>query len=367
MVSPLNHRRRCQLRSVSVTWWKKLGLLLYNITLCAILPTLTTSTSSPPSDVRRWSIPLLQLKIRNRYCGRSSSLFSSSATDGGVTHDYCDKSYMLDESDFEEEECDIEVEDWGPYDSEESIISRSLRTSTFNSMMFRGGGAAAAATNSRIHLPGLHSGWRKKNGGKLNQKKNEVKKKLQQLKQQQIQHIESIQQAKLRQFRRAFKKKQRAFQVSLYNFNSRMNYNFPKPPYTLWRGASDEPIIGKTTLTGKIFLCNIIMFGIQMMNPQITSLGAKRSDMILEGRQLYRLITPIFLHGGIGHLMANSYSLKSMGMNVRFNRARKRQLTDETSPGVGWRGYRGRNFLPGRICHRICQHRPGHDASGLAC
>lgn len=241
---------------------------------------------------------------------------------------------MLDESDFEEEECDIEVEDWGPYDSEESIISRSLRTSTFNSMMFRGGGAAAAATNSRIHLPGLHSGWRKKNGGKLNQKKNEVKKKLQQLKQQQIQHIESIQQAKLRQFRRAFKKKQRAFQVSLYNFNSRMNYNFPKPPYTLWRGASDEPIIGKTTLTGKIFLCNIIMFGIQMMNPQITSLGAKRSDMILEGRQLYRLITPIFLHGGIGHLMANSYSLKSMGMNVERAFGQPRLLATYIVSGI---------------------------------
>lgn len=52
------------------------------------------------------------------------------------------------------------------------------------------------------------------------------------------------------------------------------------------------------------------------MYPQMTAMGAKRSDMILEGRQLYRLLTPIFLHGGIGHLMANSYSLKSMGANV---------------------------------------------------
>lgn len=45
-------------------------------------------------------------------------------------------------------------------------------------------------------------------------------------------------------------------------------------------------------------------------------MGAKRSDMIMEGRQMYRLLTPVFLHGGIGHLMANSYSLKSMGGNV---------------------------------------------------
>jgi len=45
-------------------------------------------------------------------------------------------------------------------------------------------------------------------------------------------------------------------------------------------------------------------------------LGAKRSDLLLEGRQLHRLVTPIFLHGGVGHLLANSYSLKSMGLNV---------------------------------------------------
>ena len=102
---------------------------------------------------------------------------------------------------------------------------------------------------------------------------------------------------------------------SLYNLNSRLNYDFPKPPYSLWK-LDTEPTFGKTTLTGKIFLLNIAMFGLQTMYPQMTAMGAKRSDMILEGRQLYRLLTPIFLHGGIGHLMANSYSLKSMGANV---------------------------------------------------
>ena len=95
------------------------------------------------------------------------------------------------------------------------------------------------------------------------------------------------------------------FQEALYNLNSRLGYDFPRPPYSLWRLAP-EPAIGKTTLTGKIFMLNIAMFGLQTAFPQITARGAKRSDMIMEGRQLYRLLTPVFLHGGIGHLMANS-------------------------------------------------------------
>ena len=239
-----------------------------------------------------------------------------------------DKSYILDESDFEDEDEGDYDDYWGSLlDREESVISH-----TANSC--RGGGAAA--TNSRINIPGIHSGWRKKKSNGQQKRKNRsssTKKKLQRIKQKQMQQLESIQQSKTRQIRRIFKQKQRQFQISLYNLNSRINYTFPKPPYSLWQ-LDDEPGFGKTTLTGKIFLLNIAMFGLQTIYPQITALGAKRSDMIMEGRQLHRLLTPIFLHGGIGHLMANSYSLKSMGVNVERAFGQPRLLATYVVSGI---------------------------------
>ncbi len=120
----------------------------------------------------------------------------------------------------------------------------------------------------------------------------------------------------------------------MYALNSRFDDDFPRPPYSLWRLDPDTDAIGKTTLTGQIFLLNIAVFGLQTMYPRLTALGAKRSDMILEGRQLHRLLTPVFLHGGLGHLMANSYSLKSMGLNVERAFGRNRMLATYLASGI---------------------------------
>jgi len=133
--------------------------------------------------------------------------------------------------------------------------------------------------------------------------------------QSQLRILHTLQRQKLIQFHKSFRRKQRQFQDSLYALNSRSNPYFPRPPYNLWRIESG-PGIGKTTLTGKIFLLNIAAFALQTAYPSLTAWGAKRSDLLLNGQELHRLITPIFLHGGIGHLMTNSYSLKNMGMNV---------------------------------------------------
>jgi membrane associated rhomboid family serine protease len=73
---------------------------------------------------------------------------------------------------------------------------------------------------------------------------------------------------------------------------------------------------GQYSWTSKIVLLNIAIYGLQMINPNITRMFAKRSDMILNGRQLYRLVTPIFLHGSISHLMLNSFSLNNIGPEV---------------------------------------------------
>lgn len=48
----------------------------------------------------------------------------------------------------------------------------------------------------------------------------------------------------------------------------------------------------------------------------MTELGIKLSDKILAGQELYRLITPVFLHGGLVHLFTNLYSLNNVGPDV---------------------------------------------------
>ena len=151
---------------------------------------------------------------------------------------------------------------------------------------------------------------------------------------QKMQELESAHRRKVREVRGAFRVKQRQFQNSMYALNSRFDNDFPRPPYSLWRLDPDTDAIGKTTLTGQIFLLNIAVFGLQTMYPRLTALGAKRSDMILEGRQLHRLLTPVFLHGGLGHLMANSYSLKSMGLNVERAFGRNRMLATYLASGI---------------------------------
>mmetsp|Transcript_11300 Transcript_11300/g.22561 ORF Transcript_11300/g.22561 Transcript_11300/m.22561 type:complete len:553 (+) Transcript_11300:36-1694(+) len=211
----------------------------------------------------------------------------------------------LTELDFEDDDYDDDECDDGGFGDD------SIHWAT--SPSFRGGGAAAAAANRQLHLPGLHSGWRRKKKQTNSNNNKSRQRRLRQ--QQQLDQLQTIKQQKLRQFRKSFRQKQRSFQNSLYNLNSKYNPFFPRPPYNLWQ-MDTEPQIGKTTLTGKLFMLNILIFGLQTWNPQLTSMGAKRSDLLLEGRQLYRLLTPVFLHGGIGHLMANSYSLKSMGLNV---------------------------------------------------
>ena len=263
------------------------------------LLTLVTISSLQESS----AVSLSRVFTHKRTSFRTSS--SQSCTDGSVTaaNSSCE---FLTELDFEDDDYDED-------DCDDGFGDDSIYLAT--SPSFRGGGAA----NRQLHLPGLHSGWRRKKKQSSNNNRsisnNKRQRQKMQRQQEQLDKLETIKQQKLRQFRKTFRQKQRSFQNSLYNLNSKYNPFFPRPPYNLWQ-MNTEPQIGKTTLTGGIFMLNIIIFGMQTINPQLTSMGAKRSDLLLEGRQLYRLLTPVFLHGGIGHLMANSYSLKSMGLNV---------------------------------------------------
>jgi len=67
------------------------------------------------------------------------------------------------------------------------------------------------------------------------------------------------------------------------------------------------------TFSGRLALANVACYGVQVFNPKFTEWGVKLSERILAGKDLYRLITPVFLHGGLFHLMTNMYSLNNLG------------------------------------------------------
>ena len=73
---------------------------------------------------------------------------------------------------------------------------------------------------------------------------------------------------------------------------------------------------GQASLTSRLFILNVAAYALQVLNPSFTAWGIKRSELIMNGRELYRLVSPVFLHGGPAHLAMNMYSLKNIGPDV---------------------------------------------------
>mmetsp|Transcript_17225 Transcript_17225/g.26108 ORF Transcript_17225/g.26108 Transcript_17225/m.26108 type:complete len:336 (-) Transcript_17225:183-1190(-) len=67
---------------------------------------------------------------------------------------------------------------------------------------------------------------------------------------------------------------------------------------------------------GRLIIINFLAFAAQSFNPSLTRWGVKLSEKILNGEELYRLFTPIFLHGGLGHLFTNAFSLDAVGPDL---------------------------------------------------
>jgi membrane associated rhomboid family serine protease len=70
------------------------------------------------------------------------------------------------------------------------------------------------------------------------------------------------------------------------------------------------------SITSRLIWLTLLAFGVQVWKPKITEMGMKISDRILRGEQLYRLVTPILLHGGLLHLGTNMISLQRVGNDV---------------------------------------------------
>ena len=60
-----------------------------------------------------------------------------------------------------------------------------------------------------------------------------------------------------------------------------------------------------------IALCNLVYI-LQILFPSLTTLGAVNGSLVRSG-QVYRLVTGMFMHGSIWHLLCNMYSLYVIG------------------------------------------------------
>jgi membrane associated rhomboid family serine protease len=81
----------------------------------------------------------------------------------------------------------------------------------------------------------------------------------------------------------------------------------------LWNVQLNSRRPNKYSWTSRLVIANVVAYALQAWNPAITQMGVKLSDRILRGEELYRLITPVFLHGSIYHLFTNMYSLNNVG------------------------------------------------------
>ncbi|KAG9451060.1 hypothetical protein H6P81_011025 [Aristolochia fimbriata] len=86
-------------------------------------------------------------------------------------------------------------------------------------------------------------------------------------------------------------------------------------------GKPKTKFVSRNSLSGRfwtniLLAINVLVFSAQIATSgKLTLWGAKINSLIDQG-QLWRLLTSSFLHGNIGHLLVNCYSLNSIGPDV---------------------------------------------------
>lgn len=103
-------------------------------------------------------------------------------------------------------------------------------------------------------------------------------------------------------------------------FNSKYTNPTPakEPPASVpvtFRLSKDKPWVSYVLLAVTIVIYGIQYYSLWATNNQYDFpyiLGGKINELILAG-QLWRLITPVFLHGSIAHLLFNMYALFTIG------------------------------------------------------
>lgn len=98
---------------------------------------------------------------------------------------------------------------------------------------------------------------------------------------------------------------------------------------------------------------NIVVFALQALyGPSVLAGGAKINSAIASG-EYHRLVSPIFLHASVTHLMVNSFSLHSTGPSVESWFGKSRFLTLYIASGIA-----------GNILSYLCTPTPSVGASG---
>jgi membrane associated rhomboid family serine protease len=88
------------------------------------------------------------------------------------------------------------------------------------------------------------------------------------------------------------------------------------------------------SITSKIVAVTVASFAVQVFLPRWTQIGIKLSAPIRRGEQLYRLVTPVLLHGGIFHLFVNMQSLVRTGTDFEKLYGPGRYLATYLAAGV---------------------------------
>ncbi len=91
--------------------------------------------------------------------------------------------------------------------------------------------------------------------------------------------------------------------------------------------------VKKPTVTYTILAITVVMYGVQFLSQRMSGgtvdwpfvLGGKINELILHG-QLWRLITPVLLHGSLLHMAVNMYALYSIGPSLEKFYGHKRYL-----------------------------------------
>ena len=87
--------------------------------------------------------------------------------------------------------------------------------------------------------------------------------------------------------------------------------------------------------TDALLCINVAVYILQLLTRDwLLNAGAKVNGMILSG-QYYRLMTPIFLHGGLVHLLCNSLSLNAVGPIVEMLFGTERFVATYLLAGIG--------------------------------
>ncbi len=91
----------------------------------------------------------------------------------------------------------------------------------------------------------------------------------------------------------------------------------------------------KPVITYALIIINILVFILSVFNDNILSQFAVNRDMIVLADQYYRLITGMFLHAGVLHLLFNMYALYVIGMQLESFLGKAKYLVVYMLSGLG--------------------------------